>query len=194
VLSHYININLLKKDYYIPITKNIVTMILMDDSPFLLYFLLSYSKNTSQNIASCWVRNTASGFGNSSSKGGTDWWLVAWLTHWGHRTLWILLKWYHQGLRMSADVSLSTQKVLQLPKSSLVWLGQYILYCINTRPCLPNKIILSTYLDICLILKLRIPFGTWMFYLRIIQILHTDSLRNIHNPYNPSWLLCTLLD
>jgi len=98
------------------------------------------------------------------------------------------------GLKMSADVSLSTWEVLWLLKSSLIWLGQYIPYCINTRPCLPNKIILSTYLDICLILKLRIPFGTQMFYLCTIWILHTNSLCNIHSPYNPSWLLCALSD
>jgi len=95
------------------------------------------------------------------------------------------------GLRVSADVSLSIWKVPWLPGCSLIWLGHYILYCINMRPHLPNK---SSYLPWHLSLSQteNIPFGTQMFYLCIIWILCTDSLCNIHSPYNLGWLLCTL--
>ena len=41
------------------------------------------------------------------------------------------------------------------------------------------------YLDICHILKLRIIFELNVLPIRIIRILHIDSLCNIHNPYNP---------
>ena len=51
----------------------------MDYFLFWIYFLLSYSKNTSQSIAGRWVWNTVFRFGNSSPKGGTGWWLN-WLT------------------------------------------------------------------------------------------------------------------
>ena len=174
-------------------------MVLMDYFPFLLYFLLSYSKDTSQNIAGCWVWNMVSGFGNSSPKGGTGWWLD-WLAkateHCGSS---------QNGITEVPEGSSRFENVCRhfivKPKRSLgflddplIWLGWYILYCIDMKPHLPNKIILSTYLDICLILKSRIPFGTQMFYLHTIRILHTDSLCNIHNPYNLSWLLCTPLD
>jgi len=61
-----------------------------------------------------------------------------------------------QGLRTYADISLLIWKVPQLPGHSFVWLGQYILYCINQG--LPPQIIMNlTHLDICHVLKSRIP-------------------------------------
>jgi len=170
-------------------------MILTDHFPFLLYFLLSYSKDISWNIASCWVQNTVSRFSNSSPKGGTGWWLD-WLTkateHCG--SSWNRSLKAAQGLRVSANVSLSIWKVPQLPECSLIWLGHYILYCINTRLCLSNK---SSYLPTLTSVTFsnwEYPFGTQMFYLCTIQILHTNSLYNIYSPYNSSWLLCALLN
>ena len=54
----------------------------MDYFPFLLYFLLSYLKDTSQNISSHWVQNMISRFGNSQR-----WYQLAQLTHQGHKML-----------------------------------------------------------------------------------------------------------
>jgi len=54
-------------------------MIFTDYLPSLLYFLLSYSKDMSQNIDGGWVQNMVSRFSNSSPKGSTGWWLN-WLT------------------------------------------------------------------------------------------------------------------
>jgi len=138
-------------------------MIFMDYFPFLLYFLLSYSKDTSQNIAGHWVQNTVSGFSNSPPKGGTGGSIdspkpqniVNPLKTVSLRSLKVA-----RGLRMSANISLSIQKVPQLPRCFLIWLGQYILYCINTRPCFPNK---SSYLPTLT----SVSFSNWEYPLEL---------------------------
>jgi len=131
----------------------------MDYFPFLLYFPLSYLKGTSQSIASRWVQNTVSRFGNSSPKGSTGWWLD-WLAKATEPLETVSLRslkaaW---GFRMSADVSLSIWKVPWLPECSFIWLGYYIPYHINTRLHLPNRSSYLTHLDICPFSNREYPF------------------------------------
>jgi len=128
---------------------------------FLLYFLLSYLKDMSQSIASHWVQNTVSRFGNSSPKGGTGWWLD-WLTE------------------ATECCSPSKNSITEVPEGSprfenvcwcfiinpkgplASWMFFYMtrsLYSVLYKyEALPPQIIINlTYLDICHILKLRIP-------------------------------------
>jgi len=136
-------------------------MILTDHFLLLLYFLLSYSKDTSQSITSHWVQNTVSRFSNSSPKGSTGCWLN-WLTkatkHCGPSK---------NSITEVPEGSLRFENVCQHfiinPKGPLAsWMffrmtrSLYsVLYKYEASP--PQIMINLTYLDICHILKLRIP-------------------------------------
>jgi hypothetical protein len=77
-------------------------------------------------------------------------------------------------LRTSANISLSIQKVPWLPGCSFIWLGRYILYCINTRLHLPKyKLILPTLTSVTFS-NWEYPLWTQMFALCTIQILHNQ--------------------